>query len=134
MTNPHRTLRRIAQDRAGGSTLEFALVAMPFILVLLGAFEFSRLVFYQTALANATTAAARILLVDTATTPTAVKMYISARILNVDFDRLRVTFSDSSNGDVTYRTVATEYEFDFIVPTLFDFNIRLGTDTVVPLL
>ena len=134
MTAALRTLRALMRDRTGGSALEFALVAMPFILVLLGAFEFSRMVFYKTMLSNATAAAARTLLLDSAATPDALKAYMSARIVNVDMNRLRVSFSDISDGGVTYRTVATEYDFDFIVSTLFDFAILLSTDTVVPLL
>lgn len=134
MTTAFPRLRAILRDRAGGSALEFALVATPFVLVLLGTFEFARLVFYQNALSNATTAAARLLLLDATATPQTLKQFMSARILNVDPVRLAVAFSDSSDGGVTYRTIATTYRFEFIVPTLFDFDITLGNDTMVPLL
>jgi len=133
MIRAFRAARCLLSDRIGGSALEFALVAMPFVLVLLGTLEFARLVFYQNALANATTAAARILLLDTTATPETLKQYIADRILNADPDRLTVTFSDASDSGVTYRTIATTYAFDFVASTLFDFEVTVGNDTKVPI-
>jgi len=54
-----RLLARFRADRAGATALEFALVAGPFILLLLGSLEFGRVLWSQHSLQQVATAAAR---------------------------------------------------------------------------
>lgn len=128
-----KNTRCILRDRVGGSALEFALVALPFLLLLLGTVEIARLAFFQNALSNATTAASRLLMIDPDATAGELKQYISTRVLTLEPDRLAVTFSDTTAGSVTYRTLETTYDFDLMVPKLFDFALRLQNDVVAPL-
>lgn len=129
-----KDIGRLLRDRVGSSALEFALVALPFVLLLLGTVEVARLALYQNALSNATMAASRLFLVDPDTTAGELKQQMSARIPKVEPDRLAVTFSDTTVGGVTYRTLETTYDLDLMVPTLFDFEFTLRNDTIVPIL
>ena len=54
-----RLLARFRTDAAGATALEFALVAGPFILLLLGSIEFGRVLWSQHSLQQVATAAAR---------------------------------------------------------------------------
>lgn len=129
-----KDIGRLLRDRVGSSALEFALVALPFVLLLLGTVEVARLALYQNALSNATMAASRLFLVDPDTTAGELKQQMSARIPKVEPDRLAVTFFDTTVGGVTYRTLETTYDLDLMVPTLFDFEFTLRNDTIVPIL
>ena len=72
-----RLLISVLRDKRGGSALEFALVAVPFILVVLGTIEFARLTFYQASLSNGATAAARLLLINPVSTPAMLKQDVA---------------------------------------------------------
>lgn len=73
--------RRIAQDRKGAVTVEFAVVAPIFFLFVLGLIEFTRAMMVEALLTNAAHLGARTGIVDSAQTSdvtTAVTNYLSA--------------------------------------------------------
>ena len=127
-------LASVLSDRRGASALEFALLALPFILCLLGTLEFARLSFYQASLSNATAAAARFILLDTGSTAATLKQDMAARIFNADPDRLTVTYSEATSDGVVYLTVTASYDFEFMIARLFNTGIPLRNETVVPIL
>lgn len=133
MTRPFGHVRDLLRNRHGGSALEFALVAMPFFLGIFGTLEFGRLFFYDASLSSATAAAARLFLFDKYATHAEVEQRIAYRMLNVDPDRLEVVWSDVTSDGVTYRTVLARYDFDFILPTLFGFDVELSDEVTVPI-
>jgi len=57
--SPRRSIRRLGRHRGGASAVEFALVIGPFILVLFGVIEFSRLLWTLNALQETAIAGAR---------------------------------------------------------------------------
>ncbi|WP_299970843.1 TadE/TadG family type IV pilus assembly protein [uncultured Roseobacter sp.] len=127
-------IKGLVRDRTGGSALEFALVALPFMLLLLGLIEGGRVLFYHNALSGATQAASRQLAIDNDATAAGLKQYVSTQVQSFDADRLTLTFVDTSSGGFSYRRIVTTYDFDLMLPILFDFEIVLQNESVIPLL
>lgn len=124
---------KLLHSRQGGSALEFALVAMPFVLATFASLEFGRMIFYQNSLSSATATSARLFLVDSGSTAVDIKEAIVARLLNADPDRLKITISDAASNSVTFRKLDVKYSFQFILPTVFIFDVQLSDSVIVPL-
>lgn len=75
--------RRLLRSRAGTTAVEFALVALPFITLLFGIIDFSRLVWTQTALQFAVEKTARCAAVNTSAcgTPAQILAYAVSHML-----------------------------------------------------
>jgi Flp pilus assembly protein TadG len=57
--SPRRRIRRLGSDRGGASAVEFALIIVPFTLVMFGVIEFGRLLWTLNALQETAIAGAR---------------------------------------------------------------------------
>ena len=122
-----RLLRRLVKASDGSETIEFALLAIPFFLFLLGVVEFARLYWTQSELQYAAEAAARCATVNCcssgpascggSTGNTGVQNFAAGQLLGMS-----VSSSNLSNFHVTGASCGNQvtftYAFDFIVGPL----------------
>ena len=118
-TSPKRTRRSPANNRAGATAVEFALVAPIFFLLLLSSFEFSRLNVIRHTADNAAYEAARIAMVPGATAAEAITE--ANRIMDIAGARgTAVTVNPAAFGPSTSQiTVTVDVPLDqngWIVP------------------
>ncbi len=75
--------RRLFRSRSGATAVEFALVALPFCMMIFGIIEFSRLIWTQSALQFAVERAARCAAVNPSTcgTPDQIATYAASQML-----------------------------------------------------
>ena len=120
-------LRRLVKASDGSETIEFALLAIPFFLFLLGVVEFARLYWTQSELQYAAEAAARCATVNCcssgpascggSTGNTGVQNFAAGQLLGMS-----VSSSNLSNFHVTGASCGNQviftYAFDFIVGPL----------------
>lgn len=62
------SLRRLRRDNAGATAVEFAIIAIPFLLILLGIFQMLVLFFFEQALQSAAETGGRLIMTGTAQT------------------------------------------------------------------
>ena len=120
-------LRRLLDDVAGTNSLEFAFVAIPLFLFILGAVDFGRLYWTQSALQYAAEAAARCATVNCCnggpsscgggTGATGLQQFAATQLLG-----LSIASSDLSNFSLTSQAcgnrVSFNYAYNFIVGPL----------------
>lgn len=122
-----RMLRRFLHDRRGANAVEFALIAGPFLLILLGTVEFGRAFWYRHVIQETAIEAARCIAVpqpDCASggaysQATAVAHVIaSAGRKGVTLTSSDVTVSRNAScfGSSGFSSVSISYEFDTALP------------------
>lgn len=116
---------------AGQGTVEFALVAIVFLMLLFGVIEFSRLMLMYHHLGNVAREGSRYASVhgsDSLANATAadIENYVKG-ISPVDPNNLGVfpTWEDPSHKPKTWVKVRVTYEFKFVVPFLYSSSIPL---------
>jgi Flp pilus assembly protein TadG len=135
-----RGLKGLQADE-GGSLVEFGLIAVMFIVVLLGVVDVGRLVLVYTTIANAARAGARYAVVngsDQTVSPsgpgnpctctqikTIVKDFASAGALNVNNLTITVSYPDGTNAPGSRVTVKVAYTYD---PLVSYYNSILNTN------
>jgi len=122
----------ISEDgSAGQAIVEFALVATVFFILLFGIIEFSRLMFMYHHVGNAAREGSRYASVHGSdslanATPAAIENYIKSRS-PIDPNNLTVeTYWENPNHEPkSWVRVEVNYDFKFIVPILYNYNIPL---------
>lgn len=124
-----KRLRIFFHREEGTTAIEFAVVALPVILLLVGTLEFGRVLFIQNEMACAADRAVRTLLV-TADTPLAeIETQIRNTFSLAPPAGLGVTLSSDGSG---LRILRVTYPVGLLVPTLVDSEITLTTERRVP--
>lgn len=122
-------IRTFARRTEGTTAIEFAIVALPLILLLLGTLEFGRVLFIQNEMARAADRGVRTLLV-TADAP-----------LSTIETQIRETFTLSPPAGLTvnltsdgvgFRVLSVTYPVELLVPTLVTAHITLTAERRVP--
>jgi Flp pilus assembly protein TadG len=123
-------LTRCLRARTGATALEFALVAPPFFLLLLGIVEFGRVMWTQSALHFAVEEAARCASVDATNcgSTSAVQNYAVTRTAGLDIAPAVFSVSSPACGN----QVAASYPFTFVVANLFPYSITLSAQSCFP--
>lgn len=123
---------RLVRDERGGTALEFAIVATAFFLTVLGTIEFGRLLFFRSALSGAVSASTRELLLDASADASLLETVVLAQMPSAAADRLTVTVTDVTQDGIDFQRVSAAYNFEFILDTLFDFQLNLTEEVTVP--
>ena len=122
-----RGLQRLIGDRSGAAALEFALIGLPFILLLLGLVEVGRALHIRTALDAAADRAQRAILID----PTASAETIEAEIRKVfqagGSSMLAVTYETGSMSGINYRLVMLDYSMQLFLPAPLGGTVSIGS-------
>lgn len=123
--------RRAAEDEAGATALEFALIAMPLLMFTFGILEFARALFLQQAMAHATDHAARMLYVAPATTNAALTAAIKDELQIGDPTKLTVAITPTTQDGMDAIEFDLTYDFHFVVPSIKPGGIDLHHSRVV---
>ena len=119
--------RRFIGDCVGAAALEFALIGLPFVLLLFGLVEVGRGLHIRTALDAAADRAQRVVLID----PTAGAETIEAAIRN-EFQAgkpglLAISYATESFAGVEYRLVMLNYTMNLLLPAPLGGTISIGS-------
>ncbi|HYD70397.1 TadE/TadG family type IV pilus assembly protein, partial [Azospirillum sp.] len=103
--------RRLLRDERGSVLIEFALVLPLFFAVLVAIIETATFFWTRNTLQFAAEEAARLSMVNTATTPAAIKTAVNARLTTISLDpaRLTVTAVLDPFGGVKFMKVTARY-------------------------
>jgi len=127
--------RKKGISEAGAAVVEFALVAFVFFIFFFGILEFSRAMFMYHHLAHAAQEGTRYAIVHGSTSGSpvdnnAVADYVKS-ITPLDPNNLNVTatWPDGDNEPKHRVIVTVTYNFKFTLPTLFNFDIPMGSSS-----
>lgn len=108
--------RRLIGDRSGAAALEFALIGLPFIMLLLGLIEVGRALHIRTALDAAADRAQRAILIDPAASAETIEAEIRKAFHAGASDLLAVTYETGSTSGIDYRLVMLDYSMVLFLP------------------
>lgn len=129
-------VRHLFRSCAGTTALEFALVALPFVMLLLGVIDFSRFIWTQSTLQFTVEKAARCAAVNTTICGTTAQMQnyalsqqvLPSEIQAQDFKDNPSTCSSSVPG----KSVSISKNFTFTIPQLMPFAMTLKAQSCYP--
>lgn len=126
-------MRRFLAGTRGATAVEFALVALPFVILMLGLIEFGRALHIRNGLDNAADRAQRQIIIDAAATSTSLTTSARATFLAGDPDKLQVILSEGTSGSTNYRTVKLSYTMTLLIPIPMGGDVVLSTSRKVAL-
>ncbi len=114
--------------------MEFALVGLPFILLLLGLVEFGRGLHIRSALDAAADRAQRAIMIDPSTPGTALEASIRKGFHAGPPDRIVVGFATETVAGIDYRLVSLGFEMQLLLPAPLgrDLTIRSTRRVALP--
>jgi Flp pilus assembly protein TadG len=128
-----RTRKSLRRCQSGVTAVEFALILPPFIMLLFGIFEFSRMMFVSSSVQHAVDRAARLAAIDPDVSATDIEAAIR-EFLSVSNDPdITVTVTDATVGTRDVRQVAAHYDHVVSGPLIPEFTVGWDFETVVPL-
>jgi Flp pilus assembly protein TadG len=126
-------MRRFLSGSRGATAVEFALVALPFVILMLGLIEFGRALHIRNGMDNAADRAQRQIILDAAATSSSLTTSARATFLAGDPGKLLVVLSEGTSGSTTYRIVELSYTMTLLVPIPMNGDIVLSTHRKVAL-
>ena len=126
-------MRRFLSGSRGATAVEFALVALPFVILMLGLIEFGRALHIRNGLDNAADRAQRQIIIDAAATSTSLTASARATFRAGDANKLLVVLSEGTSGSTSYRTVDLSYTMTLLVPIPMSGDVVLTTSRKVAL-
>lgn len=124
-----KRLKTLARRTDGATAIEFAIVALPLILLLMGTLEFGRVLFIRNEMARAADHGVRTLLVAADTPLATIDTQIRGMFTLTPPAGLAITIDSGTPG---LRTLRVTYPVELLVPTLVDTQITLTTERRVP--
>lgn len=118
--------------RSGATALEFAIVSLFLVLISIGVIDFGRGLYLRNEISYAADKGARTILLDNATSDSAVEEAIRQAFAGPEPDRLQVLFGSETVNGVTYRTVTIEYPLELKIPGFSDTAITLSVARRIP--
>jgi Flp pilus assembly protein TadG len=106
--------KRLLSDSSGATAVEFALVATPLLLLILGVLDFGRLYWSRNQLEFAAEEAGRYAMANHSATMTEITNYAKSRLAGLDPSAVTATAATDTADGITFVTVALSYQFQFI--------------------
>lgn len=138
--------RRPDTDQRGQTLVEFAVVLPIIVLLMLGLFDFGRVVIFSAQLDNASRAGARVAIVNQSDDPSclggaktfkcaAADITAGMGMMATDIDDLVITGSDCTLPSNCSATVTVTYSFEPITPLVSSFfgPVGLSSTTTMPI-
>ena len=127
------TLGRFCRDVQGASAVEFAILAVPFFMMLFGIIEGGRLLWTQVGLQHAVETAARCASLETADNPnpcpgSSVEDYAATQAFGLNLSASVFTVSTVGCGT----QVIAKYPFNFFTNVLGPTQLNLSAQSCVP--
>ena len=124
-------LRRLADER-GAAAVEFALIAVPLILLMIGTVDFGRVLYTRNNMIAAADVGARVILLDNAAPDAKVEDEVQNAFL-AGSGSVAFTPGTASENGIDFRTITVQYDIDLITPLLVVDRITLDHTRRVPL-
>lgn len=128
-----KALFRFLAGRRGATAIEFAFLALPFVILLLGLIEFGRALHIRNGLDNAADRAQRQIIIDAAATSTSLTTSARDTFLAGDPAKLEVLLSEGASGDTAYRMLQLSYTMTLLIPIPLGGQVVLSTSRKVAL-
>ena len=128
-----RSLRLFVGDRGGAAALEFALMGLPFILLLLGLIEVGRGLHIRTALDAAADRAQRAILIDPGASAETLAVEIRKAFHAGQPELLMITYLTDPDPR-NYRLLSIDYRMDMLLPAPLGGPIEIGSTRRIALL
>lgn len=125
--------RKFLAGGRGATAVEFALLALPFVILLLGLIEFGRALHIRNSLSNAADKAQRQIIIDAAVTSTALTDGARASFLAGNPNNLQVVITAGASGGTNYRIVQLSYTMTLLIPIPMGGDVVLSTSRKVAL-
>ena len=118
--------RRMLRSRAGTTTLEFALVMLPFLMMIFGIVDFSRLIWTQSALQFATERAARCAAVNTSAcgTLSEIQAYAGSQAFATEIPTTAFSYAANACGSDVSATTSFTFISTILMPTALTLTAR----------
>lgn len=124
--------RRFGGAQGGSSAVEFALVLPLFLMLLIGIFEFSRMMFVSSSVQYSVDRAARMAVVDPTVTLADIEADIIDRLSVSNSPEVDLTVTRTSLGVTDIARVSAHYDHE-VSPVFFPaFTIGWDFETVIP--
>ena len=111
-------LRKFFRCQSGVTAVEFALIAPPFLLIILGALEYGRALNLENQVRRVADVGARALLIDKNATATDLKAQMTPVMKVKDASLLNVALQIETIDGVQYSTIDVTYPFDAVLPLI----------------
>lgn len=125
--------RHLLRDSRGLAALEFALVGLPFILLLLGLMEFGRGLYIRNALDSAADRAQRVIMIDPSASTTALEQTIRSAFQAGPSESLTLSYAVETVAGVNYRRVSLEYAMQLLLPAPLGRTVNIASSRRVVL-
>lgn len=129
MTRYLRLLRNLFHHRDGSVAIEFAIVAVPLVMMMVGTIEVGRVLNIHNDLGRAADSAVRVLLIDSAASTGALTSAATSTFTAADDAALSLSVTDSTG----YRLVQVTYPVSLNIPWVGGNSITLTVDRRAPL-
>jgi Flp pilus assembly protein TadG len=113
-----RLLLRLLKNCDGNDAIEFAFIAIPLFLFLLGVIEFGRVYWVQTELQYATEATARYVAMNPSASTGTIQTYAATQVYGVSVPTTAFTptrYNSSTNTPACGNKVTVSYQLDLLV-------------------
>lgn len=125
--------RHFVRDRRGAAALEFALLGLPFVILLLGLLEFGRGLYIRNALDFAADQAQRVIIINPLATPTELEETVRSAFAIGPEDGLTLSYSVETISGVTYRLVSLDYTMQLLLPAPLGRAVTIGSSRRIAL-
>lgn len=125
--------RHLLEDQRGVAALEFALVGLPFVLLLLGLMEFGRGLYIRNALDSAADRAQRVIMIDPSANTSTLEQTIRSAFKAGPSDSLTLSYGVETVDGVNYRRVSLEYAMQLLLPAPLGRTVNIGSSRRIAL-
>lgn len=119
--------RHLLGDRRGAAALEFALIGLPFTLLLLGLVEFGRGLHIRNALDSAADRAQRVIMIDPSASTLMLEASIRSTFRAGQPENLALSHAVETTAGVTYRLVSLDYRMQLLLPAPLGRTVSIGS-------
>ncbi|MBM9594758.1 TadE/TadG family type IV pilus assembly protein [Roseitranquillus sediminis] len=122
-----KSLPRLLFDRSGAAALEFAIIGLPFILLLLGLVEFGRGLHIRNALDAAADRAQRAIMIDPSANGTMLEEAIHSGFHAGQPEQITVRYATETVAGTAYRLVSLDFEMQLLLPAPLGRNLTISS-------
>lgn len=124
-------VRRFWRCESGASALEFALIALPLVMLTFGIVEFARLLFVEQEIVYAADRAARVLYLNPNASQSEVSAAFDASFWIINPANLSISYADTTVGTQSGVTMKVSYTFHFLVPLISNASVDVTHERTI---
>jgi Flp pilus assembly protein TadG len=128
-----RLLRKFLAETRGATAIEFALLVLPFVILLIGLVEFGRALHIRNGLDSAADKVQRLIIIDPEASITDATSTARAAFLAGDSSQLSVDVQAGTSGSVDYLSIDLSYTMTLLIPVIAGGDVVLSISRKVAL-